>query len=325
MRLTLLFLAYVAAFGGLPHSAHAESARETFDRLVNEPGNQEAFSYIDAELVDPIGHAGVPDMVTDEIFGEGALNIQISPRGRAMSSFDQLRFGAVSMNNHVVNNIIGASAKSSGAFRDFWTFGGGTGTGTLIVRGFASSTLEGEGVDRFESEATLTTSGSFGHREASFSASFVGGEDAVDVTTQCGAAFSSSCEVHSGPGDGAMLWSLTLPFEYGGSASFVSRTSASIDLVPVGSPFAQMESSSDVFTIELPEGATLRAASNRVLLSDGAWVYSDRPVTQPVPEASTWALMVTGLAAVAAACRRREARFTAGGWVPAEGSRPESG
>ena len=169
------------------------------------------------------------------------------------------------------------------------------------------------------------TSGSFGHREASFSARFVGGEDAVDVTTQCGAAYSSSCEVHSGPGDGAMLWSLTLPFEYGGSASFVSRTSASIDLVPVESSFAPMESSSDVFTIELPEGPTLRAASNRVRFSDGAWVYSDRPVTQPVPEASTWALMVTGLAAVAAACRRREARLTPGGRVPADGSRQGGG
>jgi hypothetical protein len=65
MRPILLFLGCVAAFGGLPHGAHAESARERFDRLVNEPGNEEAFSYIDAELVDLIGHAGVPDIVTD--------------------------------------------------------------------------------------------------------------------------------------------------------------------------------------------------------------------------------------------------------------------
>ena len=57
---------------------------------------------------------------------------------------------------------------------------------------------------------------------------------------------------------------------------------------------------------ELPAGAILRAASHRVLFADGAWIYSDRALPPPIPEPSAWSLMLTGLAAVAAAgCRRR--------------------
>lgn len=56
-----------------------------------------------------------------------------------------------------------------------------------------------------------------------------------------------------------------------------------------------MPSSSRISSIELPAGATLRAASNRVVFDDGVWVYSDTPVPPPVPEPATWGLMLAGL------------------------------
>ena len=45
MRLPVLALVCLATLGPLP--AGAETAREKFDRLANEPGNQDAFVYAD--------------------------------------------------------------------------------------------------------------------------------------------------------------------------------------------------------------------------------------------------------------------------------------
>ena len=303
MRLPVLALVCLGTLGPLP--AGAETAREKFDRLANEPGNQDAFVYADGKVAGPGLFMPVS---TDERFGSGGvIFLQHAPRGGIAETFGVSQFGNAEANTHTVGS--GASAEFSGAFRDFWTFGGGTGTGTIVVRGFSSGGLGGDQINRSAQEATLSSTGSFGSQEASFSVTFSGGDDAVDADTRCGAAFNSSCEVQASGGRGGVMWSLTLPFEYGASASFVSRLETSMATDLAGPNISGlMEWSSKVTSIELPEGATLRAASNHVVFEDGVWVYSDTAVPPAIPEPSTWVLMLAGLAVVAGIRPRSRAR-----------------
>jgi len=319
MRLALLSLACLAALAAVPSDARAESAREKFDRLVNEPGNQDAFLYADGKVVGPTGQA-TPNVSTQEGFSESfgvLIHLQHAPRGGLAQTDALTRFGSSSADTHALDNGDGASAESSGAFRDFWTFTGGTGTGTLVVRGFSSAELGGDQINQSAQEATLSSTGSFGSLGASFAMTFAGGDAAVDVDTQCGPSFNSRCEINTGPGRGTAMWSLNLPFDYGGSASFVSRLATSMVTDTVGPDiFGLQHSSSGITAIELPEGATLRAASNQVVFSDGVWVYSDRHLPPPIPEPSAWALMAAGLAAVTGACCWRRSRPQAKSDVP---------
>lgn len=301
MRPTHLALVWLTALCAVSAGARAETAHEKFDRLVDEPGNRDAFLYADGRVAGPQGL----EAETQEGFSDGGTSIflQHAPRGGIAEARGFSLFGNTTSDSQTVSG--GASAEFSGAFRDFWTFSGGTGTGTLVVRGFSSGNLGGDQINRSAQEATLTSTGSFGSQDASFALTFTGGDDRIDVDSRCGAGFGSSCEVHASGGLAQAMWSVTLPFEYGGSASFVSRLATSMATDVAGpSIFGLMHADSSITSIELPAGATLRAASNRVVFENGVWVYTDTPVPPPVPEPATWGLMLAGLVGLIGLRRR---------------------
>ena len=307
MRLPLLALACFAAFSIAPAGARAETAQERFERLVNEPGNTDALAYVDGSISGPVLAGGVPFSEHDDVFGTGSVFLQRATRGGISETMARTSLGRFDMHHQALRSEAAATADASGGFRDVWTFGGGTGTGTLEVRGFIDASVGGEGLSRINTHGTLSTTGSFGRGDASFAASFVGPEGRIVADTRCGAAFNSSCQTGVAQGTAQLLWSLSIPFEYGGRASFVQRLFTGTESVNP-KPLGLLDVQAFITGIVLPEGATLTAASHRVVFSDGAWVYADRPVTPPVPEPATWGLMLAGLAVLLGARPRARGR-----------------
>lgn len=295
MRLTHLALACIATLGSLSAGVRAETAEQMFERLANDPSNTDALAYVEGSILGPDRVDGVPFSDTDEVFGTGSVSLRRAVGSGFSETIGEISFGRIDISSHAMGGEVTASTDTRGAFRDVWTIGGRTGTGTLVVRGVIDGTTAGNfGV--IQTNATLATIGSSG-LDAAAGVSLVGLNGNFGLAFDCREEFNSSCEGSVAPGTAQALWSLTVSFQYGDSLSFAQRM-----VTGTGSNSAEPPSQVGVHTevngIVLPAGATLTAASNQVVFEDGVWVYSDSPVPPPIPEPATWGLMLAGLAAL---------------------------
>jgi hypothetical protein len=179
--------------------------------------------------------------------------------------------------------------------------------GMLTVTGHADGLLSGVG-ESFQVGGSVDSFGSFGVASSRMSAGFqdYGGNGYVLAPipgSSCGSIYSSTCSLSIDGEHARVDFTMTVPFEFGGSILVIQTADGWAATNTYGASVSDFRSTATFDSFILPDGAVLTSSAGPMDFSGGAWHYVP---TAPVPEPETYAMLMAGFGVMGAVARRRK-------------------